>query len=195
MLQGDHCYPFIDRNKRRLYSGSAKDNLLKPDMHDRSSMTHSECSSVGLCALENPLDEPERESLLRLTRLVEHLFRVPVAYMALISSDMGVSSRIGSGEQFWDRLSRFPHSAASPDSMVWQSAGHSAAGQDACELRFVAVAPLQASNNLQLGVLVIGDTSERPDFGDTELATFSELAGVLARKMELRLMAAAKDSD
>jgi hypothetical protein len=45
------------------------------------------------------LKEPEQDHLLRLTRLVEHVFRLPVAYIALFGTDLEVVTRIGSGSQ------------------------------------------------------------------------------------------------
>ena len=49
--------------------------------------TRQSSSTGGFSCSESSFDEPEREGLLRLTKLVEHLFRVPIAYMALLKAD------------------------------------------------------------------------------------------------------------
>ena len=139
---------------------------------------------------QSPLDAPEREGLLRLTKLVEHIFHVPVAYMALLNADLGVSSRIGSGDQHWDNLMTFPQGACISAPVLWPGpAGAPAPGFDYGEIRFVAASPLRASDGLQLGALVIADVIPRPEFLQRDLEVLSELAGVMAGTMELRLMA------
>jgi PAS domain S-box-containing protein len=62
-------------------------------------------------------------------------------------------------------------------------------GSDYGGIRFAAAAPLRASDGLQLGALVIADVIPRPEFQQRYLDVLAELAGVLAGKMELRLMA------
>ena len=69
-----------------------------------------------------------------------------------------------------------------PEALVWP-------GSEDGEIRFAAAATLRASDGLQLGALVIADVIPRPDFQQQDLEVLSELAGVLAGKMELRLMA------
>jgi PAS domain S-box-containing protein len=136
------------------------------------------------------LDEPERDGLLRLTTLVEHLFRVPIAYMALLKADLGVSTRIGSGDRHWDHLGTFPQGARISAPVLWPGpTGAPVPGFDPGEIRFTAAAPLRASDGLQLGALVIADLIPRPEFQQRDLEMLSELACVLAGKMELRLMA------
>lgn len=126
----------------------------------------------------DPLDETEQEALLRLTRVVGRVFRVPVAYMALLGPDMTVAGRIGSGSQYWQHLAAFPLAATLAKPGIWPVAG---------QLRFAASAPLRASDGLELGTLMIADTAPRPKFSAWDLDTLSELAGVLAGKMELRI--------
>jgi len=150
----------------------------KRDMPDRQAPDH------------DPLNEPQQDALLRLTRLVEHLFRVPVAYMALLDGSAGVSARIGSGEHYWGNLRTFPSGATIPKPAVWPNpSGLPIGGFEPGDLKFVAAAPLQASDGLHLGVLVIADIVARPEFRARDLETLAELAEVLAGKMELRLMA------
>lgn len=138
----------------------------------------------------NLLDEPEHSGLLRLTKLVEHLFRVPIAYLALFKSDCTVATRIGSDVQYWENVKTYPLSLARAKPSVWPDpAGTPVPGFNSGELNFVAAAPLRSSDGLELGLLVIADVDPRPEFSRRDLATLAELAGVLAGKMELRLMA------
>jgi PAS domain S-box-containing protein len=139
-------------------------------------------AASGFSGFQGPSEEPEQEGLLRLTKLVERLFRVPVAYMALLNADLGVSSRIGSGSRYWEDLRTFPAEGGVPEALLWS-------GSDYGEIRFAAAAPLRASDGLQLGALIIADVVARPEFHEQDLEVLSELAGVLAGKMELRLMA------
>jgi hypothetical protein len=145
--------------------------------------------SDGFFGDENRLDEPEHVALLRLTKLVEHLFRVPVAYMALLKADLGVSSRIGSGDRHWDNLGTFPQGACISAPVLWPgSSGTPVRGFDPGEIQFAAAAPLRTSDGLQLGALVIADVIPRPEFQQRDLEALSELASVMAATMELRLM-------
>jgi PAS domain S-box-containing protein len=56
------------------------------------------------------------------------------------------------------------------------------------DVRFAASAPLRSSDGLEVGLLVIADTQPRPEFSPRDLETLADLAGVLAGKMELRMM-------
>jgi PAS domain S-box-containing protein len=153
---------------------SASD-LLRPD---RSSYLH------------NILASPEHPDLRRLTKLVGHLFHVPVAYMALLGTGDTVVSRIGAGIDYagclgaWqlDNLLGKPH-------LVRDAAAELSAGTDLADLRFAASALLRSTSGLQFGILVIADRSPRPNFSDDDFAALVELAAVLAGKMELRLIA------
>ncbi len=141
------------------------------------------------CSPCDLLEEPEHEVLLRLTCLVEHLFRVPFAYMALLGPDLTVLTRIGSGKQHWDYLKTFPLSRALAGTILWPDPSGAPVPEFVPgELKFAASAPLRASDGLDLGVMVIADTQPRPDFSQRDAETLAELAGVLAGKMELRMM-------
>jgi len=139
---------------------------------------------------QNLLDEPEHASLLRMTRLVEHLFRVPIAYMALLGTDLTVVTRIGSGSEHWGFLTTYPLAELLAIPRWWPDlSGFPAAGFIGAEIKFAASAPLRSSEGLDLGLLVIADVQLRPDFSREDHETLVELAGVLSGKMELRMMA------
>jgi PAS domain S-box-containing protein len=141
------------------------------------------------CSPCDLLEEPEHDVIFRLTRLVQHLFSVPIAYMALLGSDLNVLTRIGSGKQYWDYLRTYPLARSLARPMVWPDpSGTPASGFNPGELKFAASAPLRSSDGLELGLLVIADTQARPHFSERDVETFAELAGVLAGKMELRMM-------
>lgn len=136
------------------------------------------------------LDEPEQAVLLRMTRLVEHVFRVPVAYIALLDTDLTVVTRIGSGSEHWQFLATYPLAELLAIPRWWPDlSGFPAAGFIGAEIKFAASAPLHSSEGLDLGLLVIADVRLRPDFSREDHETLAELAGVLSGKMELRMMA------
>lgn len=149
-------------------------------------------SCFGECTshLENILDIPERPDLLRMTTLVEHLFRVPVAYMALVDHATQVVTRIGSGSEYWSLLKTYPLSAVIETPAVVQDAALGLPdGTSFGDLRFAASAPLLTSSGVSLGVLVIADREPRPHFAEKDTRALSELARMLAGKMELRMIA------
>ncbi len=135
------------------------------------------------------LDEPEHAGLLRVTRLVERIFHVPAAYIAMLGPGLQVVSRIGSGNQYWTQLRSFPLRPAVGHPQVFHSGTESPEGFEWGDLKFAASAPLRSIDGLELGVLVIADTRRRPDFSDQDRETLSELATILAGKMELRTLA------
>ena len=143
-----------------------------------------------LSRLYNLLDEPEHAVLARLTKLVEHLFHVPVAYIALLGPDLEVVTRIGSGKEHWDNLKTYPLASVLDKPTAWHDAsGSPVPGFLSGDLRFAAAAALRSSSGLDLGLLVIADVKPRPEFSGSDHQTLQELAGVLAIKMELRAMA------
>lgn len=139
----------------------------------------------ALSSAHDLMDEPEQDGLLRLTNLVQRLFHVPIAYMALLGPDLAIATRIGSGREHWDHLKTFPVGPAVAAPQMWLNPDEVATPG---EIQFAASAPLRSSDGLELGVLVIADTHSRPDFSQVHLDTLAELAGVLAGKMELRMM-------
>jgi PAS domain S-box-containing protein len=153
-----------------------------------SSSTHT--IPIGGSVPTSLLDEPEQDGLLRLTKLVEHLFHVPIAYMALLGPDLTVVTRIGSGRDYWNSLRTYPLADALAKPIVWPDpSGAPTVGFVCGDVKFAAAAPLRSSDGLELGLLVISDVRPRPEFSPKDHETLQELAAVLAGKMELRLMA------
>jgi GAF domain-containing protein len=141
--------------------------------------------------LQNLLEEPESEALVRLTTLVQHLFHVPVAYMALIDASGRVVTRIGPGREYGAVLGKLAIVEALEDPLIYTDiADIQIPGFDWGDLRFVGSAPLRCLDGLTLGLLVIADHQPRPAFSPREVAVLVELACVLAGKMELRHIAA-----
>lgn len=140
--------------------------------------------------LQNILDAPEHPDLRRLTTLVEHLFRVPVAYMALLGTEDTVVTRIGNGTEYAPYLKHLQlDKLLEEPQLVRDSVRDLPPEADLADLRFAASALLRSSSGLQLGVLVIADRVPRPEFSTTDFRALSDLAGVLAEKMELRVIA------
>jgi len=140
--------------------------------------------------LHNILDTPEHPDIRRLTALVQHLFRVPVAYFALLGGADRVLARIGSGTEYADCLGavRLDNLLAKPQ-LVRDPARDLPPGTDLRDLRFAASALLHSTSGVQFGVLVIADRAPRPEFSLADFRALGELAGVMAEKMELRLVA------
>ena len=140
--------------------------------------------------LQNILDTPEHLDLRRLTALVQHLFRVPVAYFALLGGADRVLARIGTGTEYADCLGavRLDKLLAEPQ-LVRDPARDLPPGTDFRDLRFAASALLHSSSGVQFGVLVIADRAPRPEFSLADFRALADLAGVMAEKMELRLVA------
>ena len=140
--------------------------------------------------LHSLIDEPESETLLRLTTLVEHLFHVPVAYMALLDGAGKVARRIGCGHEDGKLFGGFAldkvlHSPVT----VRDTADCDFPDFDWGELRFAASVPLRSREGMTLGLLVIADRQPRPEFSGEDETSLAELAEVLAGKMELRRIA------
>jgi len=140
--------------------------------------------------LHNILDTPEHSDLRQLTALVEHLFHVPVAYMALLGTGETVVVRVGNGTEYAPRLGalQLDRLLAEPQ-LVRDSASDLPPGTDLGGLRFAASALLRATSGVQFGVLVIADRIPRPGFSADDLRALVDLASVLAGKMELRMLA------
>jgi len=140
--------------------------------------------------LQDILDSPEHPDLHRLTAMVEHIFQVPVAYMALLGYTDEVVLRIGSGTEYAPYLKKIhlDHWIDQPQ-QVLDPARDLPPGTDLGPLQFAASAPLRASSGVRLGVLAIADVVPRPGFSRQDARTLSDLASVLAGKMELRMIA------
>ncbi len=138
----------------------------------------------------NFLDESELDALGRLTRLVARLFHVPVAYAALLGSDLKVTLRVGVGTEYAAILQTYPLAAALSKPQLWPDpSGVPVDGFVCGDLKFAALAPLRSSDGLELGVLAIADLEARPAFSRIDLDSLAELAAVLTRKLELRAIA------
>jgi PAS domain S-box-containing protein len=136
------------------------------------------------------LDAPEHPDLRRLTTLVEHLFQVPVAYMALLGTGDTVVARIGIGTEYAACLGALRLDNLLAEShLVRDSACDLPPGTDFADLRFAASAVLRSSSGVHLGILVIADRVPRPEFSLTDYRALADLAGILAGKMELRMIA------
>jgi PAS domain S-box-containing protein len=140
--------------------------------------------------LHHILDAPEQPGLRRLTALVEHLFRVPVAYMALLGTGETVVARIGQGTEYAACLGalRLDNLLGEPQ-LIQDSARDLPPGTNLRDLRFAASALLRSTSGVQFGVLVIADRVPRPNFSTSDFGALAEMAAVLAGKMELRLVA------
>jgi PAS domain S-box-containing protein len=140
--------------------------------------------------LQNILDAPEHPDLRRLTNLVEHLFQVPVAYLALLGAGDTVVARIGNGTEYAACLGalRLDNLLAEPQ-LVRDSACDLPLGTDLADLRFAASALLRSSSGVHFGILVIADRVPRPGFSTADFGALADLAGILAGKMELRMIA------
>jgi len=151
-----------------------------------SHSTPSDCNSY----LQQILEAPEHPELRRLTELAECLFRVPVAYMALLGAGNSVVARVGNGTEYAPCLGalRLDNLLAEPH-VVRDSAHDLPPGTDFRDLRFAASALLRSTSGMQFGVLVIADREPRPDFSATDMRALAELAAVLSAKMEMRLVA------
>ena len=97
--------------------------------------------------LHNILDIPEQPDLRRLTALVQHFFRVPVAYFALLGGADRVLARIGTGTEYADCLGavRLDKLLAEPQ-LVRDPARDLPPGTEFRDLRFAASALLHSSS-------------------------------------------------
>ena len=136
------------------------------------------------------LDAPEQPDLLSLTTLVEHLFQVPVAYVALLGTGNRVVTRIGNGTEYAPYLKavRLDKLLEQPQT-IRDSARDLPPGTDLADLRFAASALLRSTSGMQIGVLVIADRVPRLGFSEIDVRNLAELAGVFAAKLEFALIA------
>jgi len=150
---------------------------------------NSPCLGPG-CEGRNILNLSESRELRRLLRLVERMFQVPVAYVAMLGRRDRVMTRIGSGEEYWQNLKTYPlDMVLAAPLVVRDTADGLPDGVDLGELRFVAAAPLRTLCGQPLGVVVMADLVPRPDFSALDLAALAEMAGVLTTAVEARMAA------
>jgi PAS domain S-box-containing protein len=142
------------------------------------------------CNGRNVLARSESVDLNRLTGMVGRLFKVPVAYAAMLGHRDRVMCRFGSGSTYWKDLKTLPVDAYLVSPMVIQRVPADVpAGADLGDLRFAATAPIKTLCGQDLGALVIADRVERPEFSAQDLETLVELAAVVADRIEMRMIA------
>lgn len=142
------------------------------------------CDGAGI------LNRPESADIRRLIDLVGKVFRVPIAYAAMLGHRDRVMSRIGSGEEHWKYLSTFALGQALKAPVVVRDALEGLpAGTNLGELRFAATVPVVTPCGQRLGVLVIADQTARPLFSEHDLETLLELANAVAGRIELSVLA------
>jgi PAS domain S-box-containing protein len=119
------------------------------------------------------------------------VFRVPVAYAAMLGHRDQVMSRIGSGEEYWKYLKTYPLGLYLTAPVVVRDVREGLPeGTDLGDVCFLSAAPIRTLCGESVGVLVIADTVPRPEFSTADLETLTELASVLADKIELGMIAA-----
>jgi PAS domain-containing protein len=142
------------------------------------------------CNGRNVLARSESADLNRLTGMVGRLFKVPVAYAAMLGHRDRVMCRFGSGSTFWKDLKTLPVGSYMASPMVIQNVPADVPeGADLGDLRFAATAPIKTLCGQDLGVLVIADRVERPEFSAQDLETLTELASIIADRIEMRMIA------
>ena len=147
------------------------------------------CCAEG-CAYLNDLAEcAELPALRRLTAAVEHLFQVPVAYIALLGRGLDVARRIGSGQEYWPFLNALPKPRLLDAPLIVRDAAlQPPGGVDCRDLRFIASSPLRAGDGMPIGALVIAGRNPRPGFSEADAQALGELAELLAARIELRMV-------
>lgn len=148
------------------------------------------CCAEGCAYLKDLADCAEYPALRRLTAMVEHLFQVPVAYIALLGHGAKVARRIGSGQEYWPLLDALPkpHPHGAPW-IVTDTAAGQPEGLDCGDLRFIASVPLRAADGMPIGALVLAGRSPRPEFSETDRQALAELSELLAARIEMRAFA------
>jgi PAS domain S-box-containing protein len=147
------------------------------------------CLGKG-CSGLNVQIHPEGAAVRRLIGLAGEVFRVPVAYAAMLGHHDRVMSRIGSNETYWRYLRTLPLGEALAAPIIVRDARERVPeGTDMGELRFAATAPMSTPCGQKLGVLVIADHQPRPAFSAHDLETLVALAAVVADRIELGILA------
>lgn len=126
-----------------------------------------------------------------LANLVGRLFKVPVAYAAMLGHPDRVMCRIGSGSTHWKDLKTLPVQRYLMAPMVIQDfPADLPEGADLGDLLFAATAPIDTLCGQHLGLLVIADRVTRPEFSSLDLENLQALASMFANRIELRMIAA-----
>jgi sigma-B regulation protein RsbU (phosphoserine phosphatase) len=138
------------------------------------------------------LDSPAEERFDRITRLLTRLFRVPIAYLALIDSDrQWFKSSCGLNSTQTDRgISFCGHAILGDDVLVIPDTVEDERFRDnplvlgEPYVRFYAGYPLSGPDGKKVGTLCIADRRPR-HLSDDELETLRELARVVERELNL----------
>ena len=142
------------------------------------------------CAGRNVLSTSESEELRRMASVLERVFRVPVAYVAMLGRSDRVMSRFGSGEPYWKYLRTLPlRLYLSGPVVVRDAASGLPEGADFGEIHFLAGVPLRTFCGEALGVVVIADRAPRPEFARPDLDLLIDLAEGVRNWLELRMVA------
>jgi PAS domain S-box-containing protein len=149
-----------------------------------------QCCAEGCTYLKNLAECTENPALRRTTAVLERLFRVPVAYIALLGRGTDVVKRIGSGQEYWPYLKELPRAHILGKPFVAKDTSECCPeGFDPHDLRFIATAPVQAEDGLQIGAILIAGREPRPDFSEADLEALAGLSSLVAAKLELRSIA------
>jgi len=155
------------------------------------------CCAEGCAYLKDLADCAEYPALRRLTAMAEHLFQVPVAYLALLGRGLEVVRRIGSGQEYWPFLAALPlPSLPGEPLVVTDAATERPQGLDCRDLRFIASAALRVDDGIAIGALTIAGRSPRPGFSEADGRALCGLSDLFASRIEMRAVACrALDSD
>ena len=137
------------------------------------------------CHGRRVMGRSEAADLARLAALAGRVFHAPIAYVALLQPDGQPICRIGSGTDYWEYLEALPAVQNLVSPVVVQEIP-----DDLGELSFAAVAPIETLCRKPLGMLVIGDHAAHPTFTADNLANLSDLADIVADRIEMRMIAA-----
>ncbi len=138
------------------------------------------------CQGRTVLKRSESEDLDRLADLVARVFRAPVAYIAMRQPPGNFSYRTGSGKEYWEYIETLPAYREAVAPVVMQGLP---SGDGADEPGFWAIAPIYTLCRKRLGTLAIADREARPGFSAQDLRTLEDLAGVIAGRIEMRIIA------
>ena len=139
------------------------------------------------CRGRRVLARSESADLERLAGLVARVLHVPIAYVNVSQPAGQPPFRIGLGTEHWEEIETLPSARELVSPVVIQEPF---AEDPESDLNFAALAPLDTLCGKRLGTLVIADRAERPVFSAQDLAVFTDLAGIIADRIEMRMISA-----
>jgi PAS domain S-box-containing protein len=137
------------------------------------------------------LDQPALAETRNLAALAQRIFQTPVAFFALLDATEHVTTRIGSGNEWWSIIDGFPLSSAfeetliAPDTTEWLPEGADSGG-----VGFFVATPVRTCGGLPLGLLILADHAPRPDFPEADRQSLLTIVNAFSAGMELRMLAA-----